>query len=596
MRKQVTGLVVLVLVLTVGALTGAGVAIAATAPSASTGPVTAITPTTATVSGSVNPNGTATTWHVEYGTTTGYGTNTTAVSAGSGTTSTAVSAPLASLKPGTTYHYRFVATSTAGTGNGADGILTTSSVPAAVTGNAGSVTPTSATLNGTVDPSGRPTTWYFDYGTGTGYGKQTAVKDAGSGSGAAAVSAAVTGLTAGRTYHFRIVAKSDAGTSRGADHTFVSTAAPTVVTKPAAGVGDTSATLNGTVNPNGQSTSVSFEYGTSTGYGAKTAPQDAGAGTGTKSISAAVTGLAGATTYHFRIVATNASGTITGADQTFTTSGKPVSQTGAPTAVTGTSATLTGTVDPAGHATSWYFEFGTTAGYGTKTASQSVGSTPGAHAVSVAISALTPGTTYHLRLVATNSSGLGYGADTTFTTVGPPVTIAASSATVVHGHSVTLRGRAAGGQANERVSVYVSRNGGSFTSVATVLTVTGGTWSLSVKPPIRSTYKALFGGGNAVTTVLVRPAVSIKTSSAGRFSTHVAGLRSFKGRVVQLQRRRPNGSWLTIARTRLGTGSIAVFRPQLPRGRSVLRVAISAQQAGTGYLAGFSAALAYRRR
>ena len=127
MRKQLTGLVVLVLVLTVGALTGAGVAIAATAPSASTGPVTAITPTTATVSGSVNPNGTATTWHVEYGTTTGYGAHTTAVSAGSGTTSTAVSAPLASLKPGTTYHYRFVATSTAGTGNGADGILTTSS-------------------------------------------------------------------------------------------------------------------------------------------------------------------------------------------------------------------------------------------------------------------------------------------------------------------------------------------------------------------------------------------------------------------------------------------------------------------------------------
>jgi hypothetical protein len=73
-------------------------------------------------------------------------------------------------------------------------------------------------------------------------------------------------------------------------------------------------------------------------------------------------------------------------------------------------------------------------------------------------------------------------------------------------------------------------------------------------------------------------------------------LRSFKGRVVQLQRRRSNGSWLTIARTRLGAGSIAVFRPQLPRGRSVVRVAISAQQAGTGYLAGYSAGLAYRRR
>ena len=147
--------------------------------------------------------------------------------------------------------------------------------------------------------------------------------------------------------------------------------APSVTTKSASGIGDTSATLNGSVAPNGQATTVVFEYGTSTGYGAKTAAKNAGSGTGTSNTSAAVTGLSGGTTYHFRIVATNAAGTNTGADQTFTTSGKPAVQTGAPTAVTGTSATLTGTVDPAGHSTSWYFEFGTSTAYGTKTASQS---------------------------------------------------------------------------------------------------------------------------------------------------------------------------------------------------------------------------------
>ena len=128
MRTQLTALAVLML--TVGTLVGAGTAAAATAPSASTGPVSAIAPTTATVSGTVNPNGTATTWYVEYGTSTNYGTKTAAVSAGSGTTGLAVSASLSSLKAGTTYHYRFVATSTAGTGRGADGLLTTSSVPA----------------------------------------------------------------------------------------------------------------------------------------------------------------------------------------------------------------------------------------------------------------------------------------------------------------------------------------------------------------------------------------------------------------------------------------------------------------------------------
>src|SRR5882672_8533596 len=156
MRTRSTGVLA---VLAACALSFTGSAAAATAPTASTGPVTAVAPTTATVAGTVNPQGTATTWLVEYGTSAGYGSKTAAVSAGVGTTSQAVSASLASLKPGTTYHYRFVATSSAGSGQGADGILTTSSVPAVVTGSASAVTPTTATLTGTVDPSGRATTW-----------------------------------------------------------------------------------------------------------------------------------------------------------------------------------------------------------------------------------------------------------------------------------------------------------------------------------------------------------------------------------------------------------------------------------------------------
>jgi hypothetical protein len=403
----------------------------------------------------------------------------------------------------------------------------------------------------------------------------------------------VTGLTTGRTYHFRLVATSDAGTSRGADKTFVASVAPSVTTKPASGVGDTSATLNGSVVPNGQTTSVVFEYGTSTGYGAKTSVKSAGAGTRTVNASAAVTGLAAGATYHFRVVATNATGTSTGSDQTFTTSGKPVVHTNAPGSVTGTSAALSGTVDPAGHSTSWYFEFGPTTAYGTKTASQSVGSSGGAHTVTVPISALAPATTYHVRLVATNSSGTNYGADVSFATVGPAITLSASSRTVVHGHRVTLRGRVGGGQSDAHVSIYASRNGGTFTGVATLLSGPDGTWAITVKPPIRTTYKAIFSGGSAVTTVFVRPAVTIRAESSVRFATHVAGLHSFKRRVVQLQRRRSNGRWITIARTRLGAGSSAVFRPLIPRGRSVLRVAIAS---GTGYLAGYSRAIAYRRR
>ena len=579
------------------ALAGAGSAAAATAPSASTGPVTSVAPTTAVVSGSVNPNGTATTWYVEYGTTTSYGTKTSSASAGSGTATQPVSASLASLKPGTTYHYRFVATSGAGTAHGADGILTTSSTPAAVTGSASSVTPISATLNGTVDPSGRPTTWYFEYGTSTSYGTKTPVKDAGSGTGSSGVSAAVAGLKTGRTYHFRLVAGSDAGTSRGSDQTFVTSAAPTVTTKTASSVQDTSATLNGSVNPNGQATTLYFEYGTSTSYGTKTTAQSAGSGTSAKSVAAALAGLAGDTTYHFRVVATNAAGTTAGSDQTFTTSGRPVPHTGTPTGVTGTSATLTGTVDPAGHSTTWYFEYGPTASYGTKTASQSAGSTAGARAVSVPVNGLAPGRTYHVRLVAANSVGTAFGADTTFTTTGPAVTISASAATVIYGHRLTLRGRVSSQQANVSVAVFAERaTAGSFTSIATVLTGAGGTWSLGVKPAIRTTYKVVYGAGTAITTVSVRPAVSLVARSSGRFATHVAGVHSFARRIVQLQRHLLSGRWVTISRNRLNSHSTAVFQPKLPHGRSLLRVVLSAGQAGPGYLAGYSALLGYRRR
>src|SRR5262249_15200751 len=141
----------------------------------------------------------------------------------------------------------------------ADGILTTSSAPQAVTGSATSITATTATLNGTVNPSSRDTTWYFEYGTSTSYGTKTATKDAGSGTSNVAVSAPITGLKSGTTYHFRLVATSDAGTARGSDQTFVPTASPTVTTKSASSIHDTTATLNGSVNPLGQSTNAYFE-------------------------------------------------------------------------------------------------------------------------------------------------------------------------------------------------------------------------------------------------------------------------------------------------------------------------------------------------
>ena len=114
----------------------AGAAAVAAAPTAITGPVGSVGPTSATVSGTVNPGGQATTWYVEYGTSTSYGSQSASASVGSGSANVAVSRSLSGLAAGTTYHYRVVATNGAGTSRGADGIFTTLSAPAVVTGAA----------------------------------------------------------------------------------------------------------------------------------------------------------------------------------------------------------------------------------------------------------------------------------------------------------------------------------------------------------------------------------------------------------------------------------------------------------------------------
>jgi hypothetical protein len=94
--------------------------------------------------------------------------------------------------------------------------------------------------------------------------------------------------------------------------------APAVTTNAAGGIGQTGATLNGTVNPNGASTTTAFDYGTTTSYGS-TATAQTLTGSTSQAISAAVSGLACNTLHHFRAKGTNSAGTSLGSDATFTT-------------------------------------------------------------------------------------------------------------------------------------------------------------------------------------------------------------------------------------------------------------------------------------
>ena len=101
--------------------------------------------------------------------------------------------------------------------------------PSATTRKATAIAQQTATLNGTVNPRGVPTAFYFQYGNTTSYGNRTPTADAGNGTKAVPVSAALTGLQPRTLYHYRLVAFSTAGTTRGGDRQFRTLQIPTVL-------------------------------------------------------------------------------------------------------------------------------------------------------------------------------------------------------------------------------------------------------------------------------------------------------------------------------------------------------------------------------
>ena len=103
--------------------------------------------------------------------------------------------------------------------------------PTATTGSASSISDTSATVSGTVNPNGQSTTYYFKYGTTTSYGTQTTPAGAGNGTGAVAVHATLDNLTPNTVYHYQLVATSSAGTKTGSDETFTATSTPTTTSQ-----------------------------------------------------------------------------------------------------------------------------------------------------------------------------------------------------------------------------------------------------------------------------------------------------------------------------------------------------------------------------
>jgi hypothetical protein len=181
------------------------------------------------------------------------------------------------------------------------------------------------------------------------------------------------------------------------------------------------ATLNGTVDPEGEAvTSCEFEYGAEITYG-QTAPcvPAPGAGTSSVAVHADLSGLTPGTLYHYRLVVATATVTSQGADQTFIAPTRPRIDGESASDVASSGATLGAQINPGGSATTYSFEYGTSASYGQSTPAPA-GALAAAGLVDIAVSArpqgLAPDTTYYYRVTATNSFGSVRGMGHSFTT------------------------------------------------------------------------------------------------------------------------------------------------------------------------------------
>jgi phosphodiesterase/alkaline phosphatase D-like protein len=414
-------------------------ALAAPPEAPTTRPASAIARTTATLNGELNPKASAKAgYHFTFNTngacTGGVTTEPGAEAAGK---AIKVAAAVSGLVPSTSYTFCVVATNAAAesTSGVPQVFMTLASKPLVESEASSGVTPFAATLEAQINPENQATTnCKFEYGKTTAYGSSAACGPAVvEGSATQLESAGVSGLKAATTYHFRVVVKNATGTTGGLDREFATPAlaAPSVLSESASGVSSTDAMLGASVNPNFQETTYGFEYAPNEALsGATTLPGAMPLPAVSEALSVAPTdiggGLVPGSTYFYRVVATNASGTTHGLVQQFVTQAAPILTTGEASDVTRTSASLAGSVDPGGAETRYHFVYGQTPGYGSATAETvATGSAHVSEPVAGPLAELRPGTAYHYALVATNAVGTTVGPDRSFATSPPtpPITM-----------------------------------------------------------------------------------------------------------------------------------------------------------------------------
>lgn len=211
---------------------------------------------------------------------------------------------------------------------GATAAQAESHTPIVESEGAANVTAVAATLQASVDPEFAETHYYFEYGPTIAYGSTSPAPpgtSVGESNTPQRAKAAISGLSPGTTYHFRVVAVNSMGTTDGSDQTFTTgTPGPPVVEsggESAANVTATAADLTAQIATGYLETRYQFEYGTTPTYGMQAPLPEAtlAPASGSQRVAVHVENLQPNTTYYFRLVATNALGAVTASATSFTT-------------------------------------------------------------------------------------------------------------------------------------------------------------------------------------------------------------------------------------------------------------------------------------